>query len=146
MIKRTLTAAIGMAALAACSTIALFSQTAYTQATSIKATAMTVMSEANEDYAKHKTEVDGLRLDVEKAYEYAKGRPRNEISTKQWEIVRDPKRNSLVGFCVRWAHDGTLNAAFIDESKKVIADDLDQIIGLESGKIKPGAVTTGGQQ
>ena len=122
--------------LAACSTIGPFSQVAYQQATAIKAEAMTIMSNAADDYGVHATEVKALRLDVEKAYEYARGRPKNEVSTKQWEIIRDPNGHSLGGFLKRWEGQKTLNQAFVDEAKKVVADDLDQVIGLESGKDK----------
>jgi hypothetical protein len=127
--------------LAACETIAPFSQAAYQQATLIKAEAMTLMPKAIESYAAHRTEVEALRLDVEKAYEYAKGRPKNEISTRQWEIIRDPARHSLNGFCEFWKQHDKVGATFIEEAKGAVADQLDTIIGLESGKLKPDSAT-----
>src|SRR5215471_2068804 len=104
--------------LSACSTIAPYSQTAYEQATSLKAEALILMDKATEQYASHKTEVEKVQLDMEKAYEYSKGRPKNEISTRQWEIIRDPNRNSLAGFLKRWEKKGTLDQTFITEAKR----------------------------
>jgi hypothetical protein len=76
-------------------------------------------------------------LDVEKAYEYAKGRQKNEETTKQWEIIKDPQRNSLFGFLKRWEEKATLSPAFIKEAKGLVSEGFDAVIGLESGKRKP---------
>lgn len=127
--------------ISACSTIAPYSQTAYEQATSLKAEVLILMDKATEQYSAHKAEAEVIQLDMEKAYEYSKGRPKNEISTKQWEIVRNPNRNSLGGFLKHWKANGTLNQSFITEAKGLISDQLDTVIGLESGKIKPEGLT-----
>ena len=126
----------------ACQLIAPYSQTAYQQTTALKAEALILMDQATEPYALHKTEAEQVRLDMEKAYEYAKGRPHNEFSTKQWEIVRDPVRHSIGGFLARWQTEGALNATFVTEAKKLVSDQLDAISALESGKPHPGG---GGQ-
>jgi hypothetical protein len=94
------------------------------------------MDRATEQYSLHKDEVQKVRLDMDKAYEYARGRPKNELSTKQWEIVRDPARNSLGGFLKLWETKGVLGETFVSEAKKAVADHLDQISGLESGKVR----------
>ena len=124
----------------ACATIAPFSQVAYEQATSLKAESLALMSKANEPYATHEREVQSLQLSVDKAYEYAKGRQKNEISTRQWDLMRDSTRNLLGGFLRRWKKDGTLGHVFVTEARSVISDAFDQIIGLESGKVKPSDV------
>jgi hypothetical protein len=132
----------GLAIVAACSlvacltTISPYSEVAYQQATAVKAEAMTVISNATAPYSGHEAEVKTLELDVEKAYEYARGRPKNEISTKQWEIIRDPNGHSLVGLLERWKREGTLGQGFVTEEKGVISDQLDTVIDLESGKPK----------
>ena len=121
-------------AFAACTTIAPYSHRAYEQATSVKAEALLVMDAATEPFTDHKAEVRELRLAVEKAYEYAKGRPKNDLSRSQWEIVRDPTRNSLAGFLKYWEEKRVLKPAFISDQKNQIEKHLDQIIGLEVGK------------
>jgi hypothetical protein len=123
--------------LAACSNlIAVYSQTAYEQATSIKAESLVLMSKATEPYSQHAQEVAALMLNVDKAYEYAKGRPRNEISTEQWAKIKDPNSNLLGGFLKRWEEQGRLSSVFVKEAEAQIAKAFDQIIELESGKNK----------
>ncbi len=127
--------AVGL--LTGCSTIAPFSQKAYEQATSLKVEALATMDKATEPFAIHKQDVSTLSLNVEKAYEYAKGRPQNDETTKQWAIIKDPSRNSLGGFLKRWEEKTSLQKEFITEAKALVSDGFDTVIELESGKRKP---------
>lgn len=122
--------------LAACSYIAPYSQFAYQRSTSLKVDALALMDKATEPYAAHAAEVSNLVTEVEKAYEYAKGRPKNELSTRQWQILKDPDRHLLGGFLRRWKAESTLSPTFIKEAKGLVGDAFDTISGLESGKIK----------
>lgn len=132
-----LVGSIYLATIGACSPlIATYSQAAYEQATAIKAESLALMGKAAEPYGQHSQEVEALMLQVEKAYEYAGGRPKNEISTQQWAKMKDPSKNLLGGFFKRWKEEGQLGSTFVEEAKGVIAESFDQIIGLESGKIK----------
>jgi len=114
-----------------------YDKIAYQNATSIKVDTLVVMDKATEPYSQNESCVEALKIQVEKAYEYAKGRPKNEIVTKQWAIMKDPNRNLLGGFLARWKDKKTLSKIFITEAKNNISLGFDQIIGLESGKIKP---------
>ncbi len=120
----------------ACSYIAPYSQYAYQQATSLKVDALSLMDKATEPYASHAADAGDLETKVEKAYEYAKGRPKNELSAKQWQILKDPDRHLLGGFLKRWKAQSTLSPTFIKEAKGLVGDAFDTISGLESGKIK----------
>ena len=62
--------------------------------------------------------------------------PQVEFYDKQWEIIRDPSGASLIGFLERWKREGKLGQEFVTEAKKVISDQLDTVIDLESGKPK----------
>ena len=117
--------------------ISQFSPIAYEQATSLKVDSLVLIGKATESYANHEEEISELMNRVEKSYEFAKGRPHNEYSTKQWEILKDPNRNLLGGFIKRWKTQGKLSPIFINEAKRLISDAYDTIIGLESKKIKP---------
>ena len=75
-----------------CATISLFSPAAYEQATSLKVESLTLMDKAAEPFEKRRIEVEALHIKIEKAYEYAKGRPENEIAARQWELLKDPDR------------------------------------------------------
>lgn len=130
--------ALILLSLYACSYIAPYSHFAYQQATSLKVEALALMDKASEPYANHEKEIKELETKIEKAYEYAKGRPKNEHSTKQWQILKNPNRNLLGGFIKRWQEKSTLSKKFIEEAKRLVADAFDTISGLESGKIKKG--------
>jgi hypothetical protein len=127
--------------LATCApTIAQFSATAYEQATALKVDALSLMGKATEPYAKHHEEVAALTLRLAKAHEFAKGRPKNEISAQQWAILTDSSRHLLGGFLARWKRDSTLTPTFVTEAGGQVAKAFDTIIGLESGKLKPDQV------
>ena len=122
------------------SSISPFNQKAYEYATSLKVEALALMDQATEPFQDHQAEVQAFVTRVEKAYEYAKGLPKNEISTKQWQILKDPNRHLLGGFLKRWGEESTLSRAFVQEAQGLVADAFDTIIGLESGKIKPKSI------
>jgi hypothetical protein len=109
--------------------------TAYQQATALKAEALSLMDKATDQYSLHKDEVETIRVEMEKAYDFAKDRSHNELSAKQWEIVRNPDRNSLAGFLKRWEAAGALSATFVSDAKKVVSDQLDRISEFERGKV-----------
>ena len=119
------------------SLIAKYDNVAYQQATSLKVDSLALMGKANEVYSTQESAVVELNLKLDKAYEYAKGRPKNEIITKQWSILKDPNRNLLGGFLKRWKEKGKLSEIFIKEAKGNVSLGFDQVIGLESGLIKP---------
>lgn len=120
--------------------ISQFNETAYRQAVELKVQSLALTDKATESYAGHAAGAETLRQDLHTAYEYAKGRPNNELSTRQWEIMIDPERNLLGGLLARWEEEGSLSPVFVREFRGVISDAFDTIIGLESGKIKPGEV------
>lgn len=117
--------------------ISQFSETAYQQAVQLKVKSLLLADQTAEPYTDHADKAEILRQDLQTAYEYAKGRPDNELSTQQWEIMIDPERNLMGGLLARWAEEGTLSPVFVQELRGVISDAFDTIIGLESGKIKP---------
>ena len=123
-----------------CASISPFSPTAYQYATSLKVEALMLMDKGTEPYATHQAEVEALTTRVDIAYEYAKGRPNNEVSTRQWEILKDPNRHLLGGFLQRWKDASQLSQPFVTEAKGLVADAFDTIIGLESGKVQPAEV------
>ncbi len=129
---------LALLALAGCApTIAPFSEAAYEQAVSLKVESLALMGAATEPFDAHRDAVEALRLELEKAYEFALGRPQNEISARQWAILTAADRNLLGGFLARWEAQGTLSPVFVAEAQRVVADAFDTVIGLESGKLRP---------
>jgi hypothetical protein len=114
--------------------IARFDPIALEHATSLKREALELIDKANQPYEQHQQEIKELETKLEQAYQYAKEKPKNTLSAKQWEILKDPGKNLLGGFIKHWEENNQLSSIFIQESKKVIADAFDTIIELEEGK------------
>lgn len=137
---RVLLALVGLIGAASCGpTIAPFSEQAYDLAVTLKVRTLALMDRATEPYATHADAVADLRLELERAHEFAKGRPRNEDSAAQWALMVAPDGNLAGGFLRRWQERSTLGRVFVTEARALVAEAFDQIIGLESGKLKPGA-------
>jgi hypothetical protein len=115
--------------------IAPYRPEAYEKATSLKVEALNLMDKATEPYAQHQAAAETLRLNLEKAYEDAKGIPQNELAAQMWEILKDPNGNLLGGFLAKW-QKSVLKKPFIDEKKAQVSDAFDKIIALEIGKSK----------
>lgn len=122
--------------LAACANIAPFNEHAYTQATSIKVDALALVDKSSQAFARHAAAVTTLEARCEKAYEYAKGLPGNQATIAQWKIITDPKGGSLFAWLALWKSEGKIKAAEVGDAKTQLARHFDQIIELESGKIK----------
>lgn len=140
-VSKLLIAVICILTLVCCSTISRFDQYAYSQATSIKVDALTLMDSATTSFMQHRAAVTNMLTSIEKIYEYEKNRPKNTISEKMWAMMRDTSGHLYGGFIKRWKNEGTLDQVFIQESKKIIGASFDQISQLESGKIKPAQAT-----
>ncbi len=126
---------------AGCSNLsAVYSEQAYQQAVTLKVESLLLMDKAVEPYSAHAQEVELLTKRLQIAYQYALGRPNNEITAEMWEILINPEKNLLGGFLARWEERGTLSRVFIEENQKIIADAFNTIIELESGKIKPSEI------
>ena len=122
-------------ALAGCNAlIGPHSPTAYENATSLKAEVLLALGKANTPYSDNETEINEIKLKAEQAYEYVKGVPNNQLSAKQWEILKNPNGNLLGKFFKRWEERSTLSEPLIEEYKKLASDAFDQIICLEANK------------
>lgn len=128
---------LGFIFVSACSPIiSQFDATAYRDATSLKVDSLVIMSEATDPYKLHAQEVSVLKIKLDKAYEYAKGIPHNEITAQMWKKMIAPDQNLMGGFLKRWKSKGTFSSFYIREEKKMIAHAFDDIICLEANKKK----------
>jgi len=115
----------------------VFSEQAYQQAVTLKVESLAMMDKATEPYIQHTEDVETLQKELQKAYQYAKGRPNNSESTQQWQIMIDPEGALIGGFLVMWQERGQLSSTMIEQSKGNIEEGFDIIMELESGKRKP---------
>jgi len=123
-------------AFAACSTISTYDQTAYLQAVNTKVDALALMAKAVEPYTNYRNEVAQFLIELDKAYEYERGRPLNTDTIKQWDILRNPDGDLLGGFLKEWKDEGKLLPVYVERKRAQIGTAFDQIIQLESGKVK----------
>jgi hypothetical protein len=122
---------------AGCATISSFDQYAYIQSTSLKVDALNMMDLAQNNFSTNEKAVLEFQTKMQKAYEYEKNRPKNEITVRQWDLLMDTTGHLLGGFIERWKKEQKLNSAYITEKKKQVSTAFDLISGLESKKINP---------
>jgi hypothetical protein len=122
-----------IALLAGCAPlIADYSLEAYKSATTLKAETAALIDKSEEAYAAHKTDVDILTTKINAAYEFSAGIPANEISARQWDVLRGDALYG--GFVKLWAAQGTTGAAYRAEKKRQLSEAYNQIICLEVNK------------
>jgi hypothetical protein len=118
--------------LAACAPlIGPYSPTAYKNATALKAETLALMDKATAPYPDNEGKVEALMVEIDKAYEYVHGFPSNDLSARQWAILKKPDGDLLGRFFGRWRSEGTLKPAYISEFRGIISDAFDEIICLE---------------
>lgn len=94
------------------------------------------MTYATEDYSQHEAEIKAVDLNIQKQMEYEKHRPKNEITNAQWSIISKPDGNLFGGFLSEWKSGKTLKPAYVTAKKTQISAAFDEIIKLESLKLK----------
>ena len=128
--------------LISCAAITNYDPTSYKNATDIKAESLLLMDKATEPpNAMEIAKIEDLRVKLSQAYEYEAGKEGpNQITVKQWKILNDPEGGLLGGFLKRWeGTQGTgtgLKAGFVEQAKDLVKNAFDQIIKLESAKVK----------
>jgi hypothetical protein len=123
--------------LTACgTTISSYDQQAYTQTTSLKVDALNLMDSAGDNYEKQAAAVRNLQINLQKAYEYEKNRPKNDVTVRLWDKLLDKNGHLLGGFIERWKAEKRLGSTFISNYKDQVGETFDMISGLESKKIK----------
>lgn len=114
--------------------IALYDQYAYTQATSLKVDLQNLADESSTtNYADAKADIDRVNIELQKAYEYSKGRSKNTLSAKQYEILLG-ENNFYKTFLKTWQTQGKESPTAANEMKIKLGQLMDQIIELENGK------------
>lgn len=121
----------------ACTTIAPYDQAAYEHATSTKAETLLLMDRATTSYSQNTDKIDAVILDLNKAYDYDKGRATNQLTVRLWTELLSPD-NLFGAFIAKWKSKGQLHPGYIEVKKKDVEDAFDQIIQLEQGKQKTG--------
>ena len=135
-IGQTLT--VSLLLLAGCAAITGYDPTSYKTATDLKAEALLLIEKAKDPPGPHAAEIESIRLKLRQGYEYEKGKgDRNRFSLEQWAILSDPNGSLLGGFLKKWETENRgQSPAFLEGVSKNIAQAFDEIIKLESRKVK----------
>jgi hypothetical protein len=122
--------------LASCVSIAPQDPVAIKHATDVRVEAEMLIDRAIDPPEKHAQAIVFLRLRAKQAHEYAKAKNDNALSTKQWAIMIDERRNLLGGFLALWeSKKQGFSPAFLSGVKKNILGGFDEIIKLEKAKL-----------
>lgn len=116
--------------------IGAYSAEAYKNATSLKARSLAMIDRSGKSYGSQEADAVALMTDIDAAYEFSNGLPKNSISARQWDEMRDPNAGLMGGFVAGWKRNGTTGSFFRGEKKKQIARAFDYIICLEVNKQK----------
>jgi len=116
--------------------ISLYDQYAYTEAISLKVDMQNLMLESDSiKYVDAKPDISKVNIELQKAYEYAKGRSDNSLSTKQYAILLS--EDGFYKSSLRtWQRQNMLLPTAASLKSDKIGQMLDQIIKLENGKNK----------
>ncbi len=114
--------------------ISPYQEESYKYATSLKARSLALIAKSGTPFSQNRELVDQLLVDVDAAYEYAKGLPRNQLVTEQWQILRNPNGELLGGFVRIWRQKSTLSQTFRSRLSALIGSAFDEIICLEVNK------------
>jgi hypothetical protein len=125
--------------LTSCALIAPFDQPAYEHAVNAKVDTLALVNKATGNYSDNVAEIAKVNLELQKAYEYDKGRALNTKTTEMWELllVENPAKPDFgifPHFLERWKKKGSLRMGAIADVSKNASDAFDEIIQLESGK------------
>lgn len=117
-------------------TISLYDQYAYTQATSLKVDLQNLAMESDSvNYEAAKQDIDKVNIELQKAYEYNKGRDNNSLSAKQYAILL-AEDHFYKSFLKDWKLKGKESTVMAENVYEQIGDLMDQVIKLENGKNK----------
>jgi hypothetical protein len=125
--------------LTGCANIASYDQAAYTNAVDLKVDTLVLMDLAVNPYSSQIAKIEAVNIQMQKAYEYDRGRPLNQTTAQMWDVLlktdpEHPEDGLWPRFLERWRKSGTLSPVFISDKKEHITTAFNAIIALESGK------------
>ncbi len=105
-------------------------------AVTIKEEALALMDKAGESFSLHRDAVYLLMTRVERAYEHARLKYKNDGVTGIWDVMRRPEANRLARFMLDWEKEDILDDTYIKEAKKLLTESFNLLIKIEESKEK----------
>ncbi|HSG97452.1 MAG TPA: hypothetical protein VLA11_05635 [Woeseiaceae bacterium] len=120
----------------ACVSLPGYDQTAYENATSLKARTLALVEKSGEDnsYAKNEDAIDDLQVSLNAAFEYANGVEHNNESAKNWRNLIGDEGSLVNGWLATWRQQKNITQAGVTENSILIGEAFDTIICLEANK------------
>jgi hypothetical protein len=134
---RTLRLSLFTSIIALCITscVSLYDHYTYTETIETKLEALSLVDKSDEEFASHEAAVVALKNQIEKMLIYERGKNKNIITIKMWEVLHNDK-NLIGSYLKLWEEKGRLNPVFIDEAKPQIEQAFDILIQFEEKKDK----------
>jgi len=113
----------------------LYDHFTYTETIEAKLSTLSLVKKSDSPFVDNQNEVADLKNQLEKMEIYEKGKKRNEISGKMWELLGSDEH--LVGNYLKlWEEKGSLNPAFAKEAIPQIEEAYDLMLLFETKKDK----------
>lgn len=113
-----------------------FDPVGHQYAVTIKQETLALMDKARESFTLHQAAVYLLMTRVERAYENARLKYKNDGITGIWDVMRSPEANRLARFMLDWEKEDILEVTYIEEAKKLLLENFDLLIKIEESKKK----------
>lgn len=119
---------------AGCALRAPFMQYSFDETARLKKESTALIAQSNRPYKLQSDKAKALRESVERAYQDASLRSKNQESMRVWENLLDTSQTSLAGALYRWRIYDTLPETDRVVFQKTVARDFDDISKLEGNK------------
>lgn len=132
-LKKTIVLLITVLSISSCAS--LYDHFTYTETIETKLSTLSLMKKSDSPFEDNQNEVADLKTQLEKMEIYEKGKKRNEISGKMWELLGSNEH--LVGSYLKlWEEKGSLNPSFAEEAIPQIEEAYDLMLLFETKKDK----------
>jgi len=117
--------------LSSCSS--LYDHFTYTETIKTKLDAISLIDKSDTPYDDSEVQITNLKNQMEKMVIYEKGKAKNELTQKMWQLISSDK-NLMGSYLKLWEEKGSLNPAFKEEAKPQIEEAFNLMIFYEEKK------------
>ncbi|MFD1163836.1 MULTISPECIES: hypothetical protein [Hwangdonia] len=113
----------------------LYDHFTYTETIKTKLDAISLIDKSDAPYSDSEVQITDLKNQMKKMVIYEKGKDKNQLTTKMWELISSDKH--LMGSYLKlWEEKGSLNTAFKEQAKPQIEEAFNLMIFYEEKKDK----------
>ena len=132
-LKKTIALLVAVLSMSSCAS--LYDHFTYTETIEAKLATLSLMEKSDSPFTENEDEVVDVKNQLEKMEIYEKGKSRNDITGKMWELLRSDEH--LVGSYLKlWEEKGSLNPEFAEQAIPQIEEAYDLMLLFETKKDK----------